>query len=79
MSTDEPPIGQFLPPGTKVRLGGLADDAPEYGVVVHCWIDDVLNAYDCHVAFYGEALPQGAPTEKPYVLRYASVSLVVID
>jgi hypothetical protein len=72
-------IGKFLPPGTLVRYDGLVDGGPEYGVVVHCWIDEEADFYDCHVAFYGAALPVGPPAEKPYVLRYASTSLVVLD
>lgn len=72
-------VGQFLPPGTRVRYDGLVDGGPEYGVVVHCWIDEEADFYDCHVAFYGAALPDGTPAKKPYVLRYASTSLVVLD
>ena len=68
----------FLAPGTRVRFDGLVDGGPEFGVVVHCWFNDDIASYDCHVAFYGQAFPVGAPAQKPYVLRYASVSLVVI-
>lgn len=67
----------FLTPGTRVRYDGLVDGGPEYGIVVHCWLDTDHHFYDCHVAFYGNALPEGAPVKKPYVLRYASTSLVV--
>ncbi|MEZ5960259.1 MAG: hypothetical protein R3C30_07480 [Hyphomonadaceae bacterium] len=72
-------IGTFLSPGTKVRYDGLVDRGPEFGIVIHCWIDPDHDFYDCHIAFYGDALPEGAPREKPYVLRYASTSLVVLD
>jgi hypothetical protein len=72
-------IGEFLPSGTKVRYDGLVDGGPEYGVVIHCWIDEEADFYDCHIAFYGDAFPSGAPKEMPYVLRYASASLVVLD
>ena len=72
-------IGTLLPPGTKVRYDGLVDGRPEFGIVIHCWLDEDHSFYDCHVAFYGDALPEGAPKEKPYVLRYASTSLVVLD
>lgn len=72
-------VGVFLPPGTRVRYDGLVDGGPEFGVVIHCWIDPDYAFYDCHVAFYGDALPEGAPQETPYVLRYASTSLVVLD
>jgi hypothetical protein len=78
MASDEI-VGTFLPPGTRVRYDGLVDGGPEYDVVVHCWIDQEASFYDCYVAFYGAAFPEGAPREKPYVLRYASTSLVVLD
>jgi hypothetical protein len=70
--------GPFLPPGTSVRLDGSEETGPEYGVVVHCWLDDEIGGYDCYVAFFGNQQPTGKPTEKPYVLRYASTSLTVI-
>jgi hypothetical protein len=69
--------GTYLTPGTRVRYDGLVGSGSEYGVVVHCWLDQEHQFYDCHVAFYGNAFPEGAPAEKPYVLRYASTSLVV--
>lgn len=72
---DEP----LLRPGTKVRYDGLEDGGPEYGVVVHSWHCEEIGAADCYVAFFGEALPTGRPTQKPYVLRYAVRSLVVIE
>ncbi|MBC7768314.1 MAG: hypothetical protein H7124_05965 [Phycisphaerales bacterium] len=73
------PLGRFLPPGTKVRYDGLVDGGSEYGVVIYCWIDAEANVYDGHIAFYGAAFPEGAPKKQPYVLRYASTSLVVVD
>ena len=72
-------VGEFLPAGTRVRYDGLVDGGPEYGIVVYCWLDREFDFYDCHIAFYGAALPDGPPSEKPYVLRYASTSLVVLD
>ena len=69
----------FIPPGTRVRLDGAADDGPEYGIVVHCWQDDAIGAYDCYVAFFGDEFPSAQPREKPYVLRYAASSLTLID
>jgi hypothetical protein len=68
----------LLPPGTRVRYDGL-EDGPEYGIVVHCWFNEEIGGHDCHVAFFGGAFPSGAPEQKPYMLRYASTSLVVID
>lgn len=70
-------LGAYLPPGTKVRYDGTSE--PEYGVVVHCWINDEIQAYDCHIAFFGDQFPEGAPKRIPYILRYASVSLVVVS
>jgi len=70
--------GQYLPPGIMVRYDGLDEGGPEYGVVVHCWLDDEINAYDCYVAFFGNEQPTGKPPKKPYILRYASTSLTVI-
>ena len=67
-----------LVPGTKVRLINNVDGSWEDGVVVHCWLNDEINAYDCYVAFFGEAIPAGQPAAKPYVLRYASTSLTVL-
>jgi hypothetical protein len=70
--------GPKLPAGTLVRYDGL-EDGPEYGVVVHCWFNDEIQCYDCYVAFFGSELPTGKPNDKPYVLRYASMSLTVIN
>jgi hypothetical protein len=69
----------YLPPGTKVQYGGYDDMGAEFGVVVHCWMDEEIHTYDCYVAFFGEEFPLGKPSEKPYILRYASISLKVID
>jgi len=68
----------YLQPGTRVRLDGQDWGGPEYGVVVHCWQEEEIQAWDCYVAFFGNNLPEGAPTERPYILRYASTSLVVV-
>lgn len=70
----------FIKPGTRVRYDGLVEGGPEYGVVVHCWSEeDIGGRWDCHVAFFGSEFPKGRPPEKPYVLRYAATSLVVLD
>ncbi|WP_255586815.1 hypothetical protein [Hephaestia mangrovi] len=73
---------RYLSPGTRVRLDSLVDDdgqpTPEFGIVVHCWLDDGIGMFDCYVAFFGNALPEGKPSEKPYVLRYAATSLMVL-
>lgn len=70
--------GGYLKPGTKVRYEGCLDGV-EYGVVVHCWPMENLDFYDCYVAFFGNQMPKGKPKEKPYILRYASTSLVKVD
>jgi len=61
--------------GTKVKLINTG----EVGVIVHTWFDNQMDATDCHVAFYGEEFPSGKPSEKPYVLRYFSSSLEVVN
>lgn len=68
----------YLPPGTRVRRDDLEGE-PEFGIVIHCWLSDEIGGYDCHVAFYGDGLPAGKPEDKPYVLRYASTSLTVLE
>ncbi|MFN3674845.1 MAG: hypothetical protein ACK4TC_02620 [Sphingomonas pseudosanguinis] len=74
---------RYIPSGTRVRLDALVYDddrvASEFGVVVHCWLDDQIGGYDCYVALFGDAFPEGRPSEKPYILRYASVSLTTIE
>lgn len=69
----------YLAPGTPVVLGVHGRSTSEYGVVVHCWFDSEFGFHDCYVAFFGEHLPNGRPSEKPYILRYASTSLIATD
>lgn len=79
--TDKTPEDRYLHPGTKVRLDSVNGDdhvASEYGIVVHCWEDQALGFHDCYVAFFGDAMPTGQPTEKPYVLRYAAICLTTL-
>ncbi len=70
---------RYLAPGTKIRRDALCNDddqpIPEFGIVVHCWLDEEFGFYDCYIAFFGDELPVGRPTEKPYVLRYGAVGL----
>jgi hypothetical protein len=61
-----------------VRLDSGQRDGPEYGVVIHCWEDDEIHAWDCYIGFFGTSFPNAKPSEKPYVLRYAVTSLDVI-
>lgn len=73
---------RFLPAGTSVRLdsyvGAAGDPQPEYGTVVHCWLDEAGGFYDCYVAFFEHGVPDGKPIGKPYVLRYASAVLTAL-
>ncbi len=78
MTEDLPRDDVYLPPGTAVRLDASVELGPEYGVVVHCWYDDELGGYDCYVAFFGDRQPSGKLAEKPYILRYFSMSLNVL-
>lgn len=70
--------GPKLEPGTRVVLDSKDKDHLEYGIVVHCWLDEHMKAYDCHVAFYGRKLPVGKPVRPPNVLRYLTASLHVV-
>jgi hypothetical protein len=77
---------RYIAPGTRVRYnalwieGGVKTPKSECGVVVHCWESEHLTGmYDCLVAFFGDNFPLGEPAEAPYVLRYAAVSLEVIE
>ena len=70
---------RYLAPGTRVTLRSLEVGAPEHGVVIHCWGNDEINAWDCYVAFFGEEMPLREPASKPYVLRYAASSLKVAE
>jgi hypothetical protein len=73
---------RIIPPGTRVRLDSLVNDddepTPEFGVVVHCWLDDEIGMFDCYVAFFGSEFPDGKPSDKPYVLLYAATSLTAL-
>lgn len=73
---------QIIPAGTRVRLDTLVNDedelTSEFGVVVHCWLDDELGMFDCYVAFFGDSFPDRKPSEVPYILRYAAASLTVL-
>ena len=72
----------YLAPGTRVRLdshlNGSDDLTTEVGIVVHCWLSDEMGLYDCYVAFFGDHFPSGQPSVKPYILRYASGSLITV-
>jgi len=82
MVEDSNSCGQYLNPGTRVcyeSTDGGGTLSRELGVVIHCWMNDEIDMYDCMVAFFGDEFPTKYPKEPPYVLRYASVSLIVLD
>lgn len=66
---------QYIEPGTRVKLSSTE----EYGIVVHCWYSDEIYDYDCYVAFYGSSFPDSQTDCRPYILRYATVSLEIIS
>ena len=66
---------QYLKPGTKVRLPSTG----EYGIVVHCWYSEEIYNYDCYIAFYGTSFPDEKTECSPYILRYAAVSLEILE
>jgi len=77
--SDEDKFDRYLAPGTKVSLSNPTDGQDEHGVVIHCWCDEDIKAYDCYVAFFGTEIPIRKPSEKPYVLRYAASSLRITE
>lgn len=79
MTNKSPGEDRYMPPGTKVRRDFYLNDdvelTSEYGIVVCCWQDTEIGMHDCYIAFFGHSMPTGKPDEKPYLLRYASISL----
>ena len=73
---------EFIPPGSLVRRDALWDDeteaTSEYGIVTHCWWEETLSYYDCRIDFFGTEWPADVEAVKPYRLRYAASSLVVL-
>jgi hypothetical protein len=78
MSSAQAVPDRYLPPGTTVCYKGLQDGGLEYGVVVHCWLDEEIGGHDRYVAFFGSRQPVGKPASKPYILRYAAASLTIV-
>ena len=60
--------------GTHVRH----PDTGEVGIVVHSWHNDEIDAEDNYIVFFGTEFPNGAPSQVPYVLRYATPGLEVL-
>lgn len=67
----------FVAPGTAVRYDGAG--TPEYGIAVHCWLDEEVGMHDCYIAFFGAEFPTNKPQAKPYVLRYGARSLARLE
>lgn len=67
--------GEYISPGTKVKLPITG----EYGIVAHCWYSDQIYDFDCYVAFFGTSFPDQETECRPYILRYAAVSLEILD
>jgi hypothetical protein len=64
--------------GDRVVLVVHETGERECGVIVHTWKAEELGGLeDCYIAFFGKEFPEPGcePAEKPYVLRYAAVSL----
>ena len=66
---------QYIKPGTRVRLPSTG----EYGIIVHCWYSEEIYDYDCYVAFYGTSFPDEKTDCRPYIFRYAAVSLEILE
>ncbi|MCF6275754.1 MAG: hypothetical protein L3J05_08330 [Robiginitomaculum sp.] len=79
MTTNDRRKNTFLEPGTQVRYDGLGKEHSEFGIVIHCWYCKDCLWYDCYVAFFGDKFPNHCPKEKPYILRYATTSLHVVQ
>lgn len=59
----------------ELKVGDLVElvSTGEVGRIVSIWDDDGMQ--DCYVAFFGDALPNGKPSDKPYILHYYAASL----
>jgi hypothetical protein len=70
---------RYLAPGTRVRRDVFVNDydytTSEFGVLVHCWLDNEIGNSNCLIAFFSDAFPGSKPDEKSYVLRYAAAGL----
>lgn len=67
--------GEYIEPGTKVKLPSTG----EYGIVVHCWYSQNILDFDCYIAFFGTSFPSKDTDYKPYIFRYAAVSLEILE
>lgn len=72
-------IHRELRPGDRVMLRSPKGEGREVGIVVCCWTDEELDTQDNYVAFFGDSFPKDKPDSMPYILRYLSTSLTLID
>lgn len=74
----------YIAPGTRVRRDatvvgwGEEEVHSEWGVVLECWFDELIQEYDCWIAFDRNTF-DGPTPEVPYVLRYAAMGLNIVD
>jgi len=47
--------------------------------VVHSWHDQDIDAEDNYIAFFGLRFPDAEPEQIPYVLRYATIGLEILE
>lgn len=66
---------EYIEPGTKVKLPITG----EYGIVIHCWYSHEIFDFDCYVAFFGTSFPDNETDCRPYIFRYAAVSLEILE
>lgn len=81
MSNHDPDGDRYIAPGTRVCIDWVGEDGkprPEYGIMVHCWLDPVMGLYDCLFASFGDALPDGCPEDRPGIFQYTAASFRVI-
>ncbi len=83
MRTSKHEVGgdRYIAPGTPVCIDWVDEEgkpSPEFGVIVHCWLDGELGVFDCYFASFGDDLPKEEPPEKPAILRYSAASFRVV-
>ena len=65
---------------SKYKAGDLVRiSTGEAGCVVWSWLNEEFDVVEYYVAFFGTKLPEGKPSEKPYVLRFAETSISAFD
>jgi hypothetical protein len=74
VNDDQSAAGPFLPVGTRVRYDGLEEGGPEFGVIVHCWMNEEIGGYDCYVAFFGNEFPTSGTSFQAAALSRSHMS-----